>query len=155
MTLVVPDAGTFAQFEQGLDPTGLAHIIGSLSPAHVTLAMPKLQLDDKSNLGLMLQKLGMTDAFSDAADFSGITGNRDLSISQVVHEAKVTVDEKGTEAAAATAVAYAAVSGRVGELQPTLDVNRPYLMLIRDDKTGSILFLGRVTDPTQTQVQQP
>jgi serpin B len=154
MTLIVPDAGTFDQFERALDPTQLAHIIGSLSEAHGTLAMPKVQLDDKSDLGPMLEKLGMTDAFTGNADFSGITGNRDLSISQIVHEAKVTVDEKGTEAAAATAVGLYASATRISRATYTLDVNRPYLMLIRDDKTGAILFLGRVTDPTQTQVQQ-
>jgi serpin B len=152
MTVIVPDAGRFAKFERTLDPAGLARIVGSLAPAEVTLALPKLQLKDQSDLIPALRALGMTDAFTNRADFSGITGNRDLRISQVVHQATVTVDEKGTEAAAATGLAFtdSALTSRIN-----LTVDRPYLLLIRDHHTGTILFLGRVTDPTQTAVHQP
>lgn len=149
MTVIVPDAGTLPAFERSLDPALLAHIIGSLSASDVTFAFPKLQLTDNIDLVPELQALGMKDAFSNA-DFSGITGNRDLSISQVVHQATVTIDEGGTEAAAATGIAFAEALVR----PTTLTVNRPYLFLIRDHLTGEVLFAGRVTDPTQTQVQQ-
>jgi serpin B len=115
----------------------------------VTLALPKLQLKDKIDLVPTLQKLGMKDAFG-AADFSGITGHPDLAISQVVHQATVTIDETGTEAAAATGIAFEQSAAR----PVNLSVDRPYLFLIRDHLTGSILFVGRVTDPTQTEVQQ-
>jgi serpin B len=91
----------------------------------------------------------MKDAF-DNADFSGITGSRDLAISQVVHQATVTVDEEGTEAAAATGIAFY----QSAERPVNLTIDRPYVFLIRDHLTGSILFAGRVTDPTQTQVHQ-
>jgi serpin B len=150
MTVIVPDAGRLPQFERSLDPAALAHIIRSLSPADVTVALPKIQLKDRINLVPALSALGMKDAFGNA-DFSGITGNRDLFISQVVHQATVTVDEEGTEAAAATGVAF-----EQSAFPPaSLTVDRPYLFFIRDHKTGTILFLGRVTDPTQTEVQQP
>jgi serpin B len=150
MTLIVPDAGTLQRFERSLDLAALAHIIASLAPADVTVALPKLQLKDRSDLVPALRALGMTDAFANA-DFSGITGKRDLAISQVVHEATVTVDEQGTEAAAATGISYA----QSAEGRESLTVDRPYLFLIRDHRTGSILFFGRVTDPTQTEAQQP
>jgi serpin B len=152
MTVIVPDAGTFPSFERSLDAAGLARIVGSLAPAGVTLALPKFRLTDRSNLVPPLQALGMTAAFQDDADFSGITGSRQLFIGQAVHQATVTVDEKGTEAAAATALAFSQSSLTYAQ---TVTVDRPFIVVIRDQKTGSILFLGRITDPTQTSVQQP
>jgi serpin B len=148
MTVIVPDAGRFSQFEQDLDPAALAHIISSLRPADVTVTLPKLQLKDTSDLVPALRSLGMTDAFGNA-DFSGITGHPDLFISKVVHQATVTIDEKGTEAAAATGIAFTQSAFPTANLT----ADRPYLVLIRDHKTGTILFCGRVTDPTQTSVQ--
>jgi serpin B len=148
MTVIVPDR--FSEFERALDPAVLSQIVGSLKPSDVTLALPKVQLKDKIDLVPALEALGMTDAFG-AADFSGITGNRDLRISQVVHQATVTVDEKGTEAAAATGISFLTSA----DPPTTLTVDRPYLLLIRDHRTGTILFLGRVTDPTQTEMHQP
>jgi serpin B len=151
MTVIVPDAGRFSQFERALDPAVLAHIIASLRPADVTVTLPKLQLKDKSDLVPALKALGMPDAFGNAANFSGITGGRDLTISQVVHQATVTVDEKGTEAAAATGIAF----DQSAMPRASLTADRPYVLLIRDHGTGAVLFFGRVTDPTQTSVQQP
>jgi len=150
MTVVVPDAGTFADFEHSLDPAKLASIVGDLQPSDLTLALPKLDLKDTANLIPALRKLGMTDAFAANADFSGISRTASLSISKVVHQATVTVDEKGTEAAAATGIAFeeSLVNAH------SLVVDRPYLFFIRDTKTGSILFMGRVTDPTQQSAQQ-
>lgn len=150
MTVIVPDSGRFSQFERALDPATLARIIESLAPSDVTLALPKVQLKDTIDLIPALKALGMTDAFGNA-DFSGITGKPDLLISQVVHQATVTVDEKGTEAAAATGIAFTDSAVRPAYLT----VDRPYLFLIRDGRTGAILFWGRVTDPTQTDVMQP
>jgi serpin B len=90
--------------------------------------------------------MGMTAAFSaEKADFSGITGNRYLFIQDVIHKAFVSVDEAGTEAAAATAV----VAPSEPPLLPpvAVNVNRPFIFLIRDIETGTILFLGRVLNP--------
>ena len=89
--------------------------------------------------------MGMPVAFSEGADFSGMTGGHDLYISEVVHKAFVSVDEAGTEAAAATAVIM-----KLTALPPKLvevTVNRPFVFLDRDIETGTILFLGRVVDP--------
>jgi serpin B len=153
MTVIVPAAGHLDGFERSLDARRLDQIVGSFAPALVDLRFPKLKLDDTSSLGPMLERLGMKDAFGNA-DFSGIDGQHDLEISQVQHEAAITVDEEGTEAAAATAVGIHATSGIVGRVID-LTVDHPYLFLIRDTKTGTILFMGRVTDPTQTTVRQP
>lgn len=91
----------------------------------------------------MFQTMGMTDAFTGAADFSGMDGTKNLSITDIVHEAFVNVNEAGTEAAAATAV----VVGETSAPQ-TLVIDRPFLFLIRDIQTGAIVFLGRVTNPS-------
>ena len=79
------------------------------------------------------------------ADLSGIDGTHDLYVSDVIHQATIAVDEKGTEAAAATAV----IIGRASVVLTSLTVDRPFLFLIRDDATGAILFQGRVLDPTK------
>ena len=88
----------------------------------------------------VLTAMGMPGAFI-GADFSGMTGNRDLFISEVVHKAYVDVNEEGTEAAAATGV----VMKRGGAV---FRVDRPFIFLIRENRTGSVLFIGRITDPT-------
>ena len=88
--------------------------------------------------------LGMNQAFlPGAADLSGIDGGTSLFVTDVVHKATIAVDEKGTEAAAATAV----VIGRQAAVLSSLTVDRPFLFFIRDDATGAILFQGRVLDP--------
>ena len=91
--------------------------------------------------------MGMPAAFSADADFSGMTGNRDLFISEVIHKAFVAVDEEGTEAAAATAVVVVGAESEPPEpLVVTID--RPFVFVIRDIETGTILFVGRVVDPS-------
>jgi serpin B len=90
----------------------------------------------------------MPDAFDpDKADFSGMTGQRDLFISDVIHKAFVAVDEKGTEAAAATAVIMETTSMMMYDVN--LIVDRPFIFIIRDLKTGQILFVGSVLNPAQ------
>ena len=88
----------------------------------------------------------MTDAFSGRADFSGMDGRRDLFISEVIHKAFVEVNEEGTEAAAATAIIGI---GSAPEQIPVFRADHPFLFFIRDNNAGSILFMGRVTDPSQ------
>ncbi len=88
----------------------------------------------------------MPEAFSNRADFSGMTGDRDLFISEVVHKAFVSVDEAGTEAAAATAVVMEKMALPEEPVEVTVD--RPFIFLIRDIQTGAILFVGRVVDPS-------
>jgi len=92
--------------------------------------------------------MGIVDAFVlEKANFAGMTDKLDLFIRAVIHKAYVDVNEEGTEAAAATGVA---VARRRSEEPPTFRADHPFLFLIQDDHTGSILFIGRVTDPTQS-----
>ena len=112
--------------------------------------MPKFKLTQKFDLSKTLAAMGMTDAFSAGADFSGMDGIRDLYISSVMHKAFVEVDERRTEAAAATSVTMRA-SGIIHQPEsiPTFRADHPFLFLIRDTHTGSTLFLGRVTNPVK------
>ena len=90
--------------------------------------------------------MGMPVAFSQAADFSGMTGNRNLAITDVLHKAFVSVDEAGTEAAAATAVIMDEIVA-VLELPVEVTLDSPFIFLIRDIETDAILFIGRLVNP--------
>ena len=92
-----------------------------------------------------LAAMGMPTAFSDNADFSGMTGIRDLYISQVIHQAFVEVNEEGTEAAAATAV----VMDKIAMVPNIFKADHPFIFIIQEKETGNILFMGRVNDPTK------
>lgn len=143
MLLVVPDSGMFPTSEEALDLVGYEEIVGSMSLRQVDLRMPKFSFSYDVSLTEPLEALGMEDAFlPNIADFSGIDGSRDLFISDVLHKAFVSVDEAGTEAAAATAVIVAATGIPGPPVMVTID--RPFLFVIRDIPTGSILFVGRV-----------
>jgi len=142
--LVIVPTGDFGAFEASLDATKLAAITASLHEAQLDLQLPKFRFDAPLGLADTLQAMGMTDAFTGAADFSGIDGTRDLAISDVVHKGFVGIDEAGTEAAAATAV----IIGDTSAPEPaTLHADRPFIFAIRDLPTGAILFVGRVVDP--------
>ena len=107
--------------------------------------MPKFEFESEFSLKSALANMGMPIAFSGDADFSGMTGNKDLSIDEVIHKAFVSLDEAGTEAAAATAVIVAVTSIPAEPIAVTVD--RPFVFLIRDIETGAILFIGRVLNP--------
>jgi serpin B len=143
MVIVMPDEQQFESMERDLDAERLSGILRALEPTRVALTMPKFEIRTRASMNQILHDLGMPDAFSPAADFSGITGRRNVYLSMVQHEAYVRVDEAGTEAAAATA----GVVDLVSLPQPVV-IDRPFLFLIRDVQTDSIVFLGRVTDPT-------
>ena len=146
MLLVLPGADQFASFEAALNSQLLKDIIGKLQPAQVNLTMPRFKIESQYSLKAALANLGMAAAFSPSeADFSGMDGQRDLYISDVVHKAYVSVDEAGTEAAAATGVIMSTTSLPVNIKDVTLD--HPYIFLIRDNPTGTILFMGRVMNP--------
>jgi serpin B len=145
MVVLVPDRGKFAEFEKSLTAGKAASIIKDISPKQVALSLPGFKYESEFSLGRMLAAMGMPIAFSGQADFSGMTGNRELSISEVVHKAFVAVDESGTEAAAATAVIMRATAMPVMPLEVTVD--RPFIFLIRDIQTGSVIFVGRVMNP--------
>ena len=146
MVILLPEAGKFETFEKGLTSQQVAAITKSLQSARVTLTMPRFEFDSDFSLKSTLTGMGMPVAFTDKADFSGMTGNRELMISDVIHKAFVSVDEAGTEAAAATAVIVGETSMPIDPpIQVTID--RPFIFLIRDIGTGTILFIGRVVNP--------
>ena len=145
MLVVVPNSGTFEGFEQRLDAGLLSTISGGMTSRYVDLSFPGFEVEQRINLGEVLSSMGIETAFSENADFSGMDGTRELYISSVFHKAFVTVDERGTEATAATT----AVMGWQSIPPPPLEVHvdRPFLFVIRHRGTGAILFMGRVVDP--------
>ncbi|MCX6010617.1 MAG: serpin family protein [Chloroflexi bacterium] len=148
MVILLPETGQFQAFEEGLEAQRVFDIIGGLQNAQVTLTMPQFEFDSEFSLKDTLAGMGMRDAFSpDDADFSGMTGNPELFISDVIHKAFVAVDEAGTEAAAATAVIVGTTSAPVEPLVE-VTIDRPFIFLIRDIETGAILFVGRVLNPS-------
>ena len=147
MTVIVPD--DLATFERALTADQLASITAGLAETQVSLTFPKFSIETKAELADLLAALGMPTAFTDDADFSGITKAEQLVISNVIHQANIDVDEKGTEAAAATAVVMGVTSAPAEPV--TVQVDRPFLFALRDVPTGAILFLGRVGDPSITR----
>lgn len=146
MVIVMPDPGQFAEFEAGLTAEWLDRIIAGLRPGMVDLTMPKFEIKGQTiSLADALRSLGMEKAFDqDLADFSGIVTDRPLWIDDVLHQAFVAVDEQGTEAAAATA---AVMLTRSVQSTDKVIIDHPFLFLIRNQATGTILFMGRVVDP--------
>jgi serpin B len=147
MVILLPASGNFGDFEEGLQAQQVSDIISGLQLTEVALTMPKFEFQSEFSLKDTLSAMGMGDAFSpDEADFSGMTGNHELFISDVIHKAFVAVDEAGTEAAAATAVIVGTTSAP-GEPTVEVTLDRPFIFLIRDIETGAILFVGRVLNP--------
>jgi serpin B len=146
MVILLPEAGEFETFEGSLDAARVDAIVAALAHREVALKMPKFEFDSDFSLQDPLVAMGMPDAFAEVADFSGMTGNRDLFIADVIHQAFVSVDEAGTEAAAATAVIMAELAVPAEPVEVTVD--HPFVFLIRDIETGAILFVGRVVNPS-------
>jgi serpin B len=145
MVIIVPETGNFETFESTLNTEGHNRILAAMQAQEVILSMPKFTFEAQLGLGDTLSAMGMQAAFDrNAADFSGINGARDLFISDAIHKAFIAVDEKGTEAAAATIVMMMEASLPQGII---LIIDRPFIFFIRDVPTGTILFMGRVMDP--------
>ena len=144
------------RLESRLTPEQLNAWLDRLRDRPVRLSLPKFRLQSQLQLATALRTLGMKSAFSDSADFSGMSKCESLKISDVIHQSNMDVDEKGTEAAAATAVIVATPSAPLREDDPPKPVvfraDHPFLFLIRDNETGAILFLGRVLQPTEIDV---
>lgn len=146
MLVIMPDEGTFADFEAGLTAETYEAIRASLQGGQVNLSLPKWESEGEYGLVPAMEALGMRDAFSDAADFSGITTAEQLLISEIIHKTFVSVDEEGTEAAAATAVVMRTTSAMPSD-PVTITVDHPFIYAIYEESTGQILFIGRVTQP--------
>ncbi|HVT96589.1 MAG TPA: serpin family protein, partial [Acidobacteriaceae bacterium] len=118
----------------------------------VILTFPRFTMTQQFELSGTLSAMGMPQAFTPAADFSGMTGRPDFSISAAIHKAFIDVNEQGTEAAAATSTVMVATAMHMARPEPppiVFNADHPFLFMIRETKTGAILFLGRVDDPRQ------
>jgi len=146
MVIIVPDLDRFEDFESRMNQEIVDNIINTLEQRKIDLKMPKFEFKQNFDLAKPLAAMGMPSAFSVDADFSGMDGTRDLLIWDVVHQAFVSVDEAGTEAAAATMSAIGLAGGPIEE-PIKLKINQPFIFLIRDIETDTILFLGRMLDP--------
>ena len=146
MALVMPT--DFEAYQKALTPDVLNKLFEDLNNSHalVHLRMPKFKAESSFDLGEKLQKMGMSDAFAgDKADFSGMTGKKDLYISDVIHKAFIDVNEDGTEAAAATLVGMATTSMPADEL--TINLDHPFIYVIYNTQTNAIVFMGHVVHP--------
>ncbi len=135
-----------AKLEKMLTASKLETLFKQLDWQKVQVSIPKFKINSKFNLSETLQKLGMTDAFNNKADFSGIDGSKTLSLDLVIHQAFVEVNEKGTEAAAATAIF---MTRGLALKVPEFRADHPFIFLIRHNDSGNILFMGRVVNPVQ------
>jgi serpin B len=147
MTILLPD-GPVAPLEQTLAAKGLPALLAGTKPTRLTLDLPKFTFTWSHDLKPVLQSLGMRSAFSDQADFSGISTAAPLQIAFVQHKAFVAVDEQGTKAAAATAVGARLSGIRLVKTDGlVVKVDHPFLFAITDRTTGLPLFLGQVARP--------
>jgi serpin B len=151
MVVIVPDsADGLPALEAQLTGASLASAIaGAQMTDSVEVSLPKLTLTEGFSLNQIMQNLGIVTAFDpDTADFAGIDGAMDLYVQNAIHNATITVDEEGAEAAAATGISVGTDGG--GTPPPSLIADHSFVLGIYDNVTGSVLFLGRVQDPTQT-----
>ena len=155
MTILLPDRGRFREFEESLDAALLSRILGDVQRNLVALTMPKFEFESQFRLAETLKTMGMTNGFDrKTSDFSSMDGQSCLDgedpclyIKDVIHKAFVSVDEEGTEAAAATAVVMAVPTSAEPPPEPIrVVVDRPFIFLIWDRATDAILFVGRIED---------
>jgi serpin B len=148
MIILLPHARDgLGELERQLNPRNLSHWIGMLdcaSAGELSVALPRFTTTHRLSLANDLAFLGMPTAFGKEADFSGLNAQRELYLSDVIHETFVELNEEGTKAAAATTV-HAYLKG----ISRIFDANHPFIFLIRENRTGSILFLGRIVDPSR------
>ncbi|NXK47115.1 A1AT2 antiproteinase, partial [Chauna torquata] len=143
--LVLPVKGKMKRLEQTLVKETIQEWSDHLLQSKISLYFPKFSISGSYEITNILSKMGIVDVFTDQADLSGITGAPELKVSKVVHKAALDVDERGTEAAAATAAEIMTMS-----LPPAIEFNHPFLMLIFDRDTNSTLFIGKIVNPTIT-----
>jgi serpin B len=148
LVILLPRKGMFADVEENLNAGGLYSIVQAMKPSDVRCTIPRFTVRTRRRLNNDLQALGMTDAFGPAADFSGITGGTNsLFISFVIHESVMEVNEKGLEAAAATAVGMAEGVSQDRPEFVDFTADRPFFYALYDYRSDAVLFLGRVMDP--------
>ena len=126
-------------------------VFGMLQRRPVELGLPRFDIETSTSLAQALADLGMPTAFSGGADFTGMATEVGLAIADVIHQANITTDETGTEAAAATAVIMVETAAPEPQEPVTVTIDRPFTFWLRERSTDAIVFMGRVTDPSQTR----
>ncbi len=150
MVLMLPGEDiTLSDFEAGMSASLYYNYIESLVKQEVRLLLPKFKMRFHTNLEDLMIGMGMPLAFSDRADFSRLTAEDDLKIDRVIHQAFIEVDEKGTEAAAATAVTIIRKTSMPEDREIIFKADRPFNFFIKDNESNTILFMGRVTNPKE------
>ena len=120
----------------------------SLRKRRVNIYIPKFKFETKYFMKNTLSNLGMPTAFTNSADFSGMTGSKDLKIDKVIHQAFIEVNEEGTEAAAATGIIFTTLTS-MPPPTPVFRADHPFIFIIQQKETGNILFMGRINNPTK------
>ncbi|NXF36902.1 A1AT protein, partial [Nyctibius bracteatus] len=143
---VLPDEGTMKQVEDALLKETVSTWMQSLEKRKIYLDLPKFSISGSYDIKSLSEKMGVTEVFSDQADLSGVTEATLLKVSKAVHKAMVDVSENGTEAAAVTVIEVVPLSAEFPP-PPHIKFNRPFLILIVDKITHSILFLGKIVNP--------
>jgi serpin B len=143
MLVIMPDLKTYSEFESQLNSEKIGEIYGKLIPGKINLYLPKFEFEQKKSMKDVFKSMGIKHAFSDA-DFTKMRKSGGLWVEHFLHGAYIKVDEKGTEAAGfSTAIMYQSI-------MPDIAINHPFIFLIRENSTGSILFAGRVMDPSKS-----
>ncbi|KFQ27729.1 Alpha-1-antichymotrypsin, partial [Merops nubicus] len=140
---ILPDDGKMKQVEDALSKETVCKWENKLESRMLDLQLPKLSISASYDVKNLFIEMGITELFSSNADLSGISGSRDLQVSEAIHKALLEVDEAGTEAAGATAIIINRAHHPV-----TIKFNRPFLILIYDKETSTTLFMGKIVDPT-------
>jgi serpin B len=135
--------------ESELNPETLDLWISKLAHQQVKVFFPKFTTTQSIDLKRILKAMGMADAFTENADFTGIMQKKELHITDALHKAFIDVDELGTEAAAATAISVGVTSIRPPKIVPEFRADHPFIYIIKDNRTKSILFMGRLSRPAE------
>ncbi len=149
MVIILPkDSNDLSSVIDSITYEQLSQWLNALEQRHLDIYLPKFKIETTYSVGDYLKSMGMNQAFTPSADFSGITGGKDLYIDEVIHKAYIDVNEEGTEAAGATAVMMRLTSVQDEPPRVVFDCNHPFLYLIRHRETDTILFMGTIGDPT-------
>ncbi|XP_068004943.1 plasma serine protease inhibitor-like [Melanerpes formicivorus] len=143
--LILPDDGKMKQVEDALSKETVCKWDKNLETRSLHLQLPKTSISGSYDVKKLFKEMGITEVFSSHADLSGISASRNLQISQAIHKALLEVDEAGTTAAGATAM----ILNRVFHHTVTIKFNKPFIILISDKETSTILFMGKIVDPTK------
>ncbi|NXJ73759.1 A1AT2 antiproteinase, partial [Trogon melanurus] len=144
---VLPDEGTMKQVEDALLKETVSNWMQSLELRQIYLDLPKFSISGSYDVKNLFEKMGITEVFSDQADLSGVAEKHLLKVTKAMHKAMVDVNENGTEAAAVTVVEIVLLSSMFDPPRPHIKFNRPFLMMIADKDTRSILFMGKIVNP--------